>query len=217
MKQIKSFWNWFQDNEEIIQNALLLGINAEEVFMHLNRNYGYISKRIGFLIYAPEKNYDKYTIIFTADGYNKLFPKLIALEEQAPKLKYFNPQAFIKPMLEVSKYKEGKDLPRLFNNYEFKISQLQFALENYNIETKHLKIKIYLPAFDEIKQFLELETDIKYIVMEIIGEIAFRKHIKNIQLDQLQPTQKGLLNLIELPHYIDYLYKINSRGKTTLM
>jgi hypothetical protein len=217
MKQIKSFWNWFQDNEEAIQNALLLGINAKEVITHLNRNYGYISKRIGFLIYAPEKDSDKYTIIFTANGYSKLFHKLIALEEQAPKLKYFIPQAFIKPMLEVSKYKEGKDLPRLFQNYEFKISQLQFALENYNIETKHLKIKIYLPAFDEIKQFEELETDIKYIVMEIIGEIAFRKHIKHIQLDQLQPTQKGLLNLIELPHYIDYLYKINSRGKTRIM
>ena len=101
--------------------------------------------------------------------------------------------------------------------HEFKKSQLQFTLENYDIETKLLKIKIYLPAFDEIKQFQELATDIKYIVMEIIGEIAFRKHIKHIQLDQLQSTQKGLLNLIELPHYIDYLYKINSRGKTRIM
>lgn len=217
MKQIKSFWNWFQDNEETIKNALLLGINAKEVFTHLNRNFGYISKRMGFLVYAPEKNFEKYTIIFTANGCSKLFPKLVALEEQAPELKYFIPLAFIKPMQEVAKFKEGTDLPRLFQNYEFKISQLQFALEHYNIETKHLKIKIYLPTFDEIKQFHELETDIKHIVMEIIGEIAFRKHIKNIQLDQLQPTQKGLLNLIELPHYIDYLYKINSRVKPRII
>jgi hypothetical protein len=49
--------------------------------------------------------------------------------------------------------------------------------------------------------------------MEITGEIAFRRHIKNIEIDQL-PL---LLPLIELPDYIDYLYKINSREKTRIL
>ena len=98
MKQISKFCCWFQDNEEAIKNALLLGINTKEVFYHLNRNYSYISKRIGFLIISPSKGQDKYTIIFTADGYRKLFPKIIALEEQAPQLQNFIPQAFIKPV-----------------------------------------------------------------------------------------------------------------------
>jgi hypothetical protein len=62
MKQIKTFWNWFQDNEESINNAILLGINTKEVLYHLNRNYAYISKRIGFLIIGPSKNQNKYTI-----------------------------------------------------------------------------------------------------------------------------------------------------------
>ncbi|MEI7509738.1 MAG: hypothetical protein WCJ62_09780, partial [Flavobacterium sp.] len=84
MKQITSFWNWFQDNEVAIKNAIESGINVRAVFHHLNRNYQYISKRIGFLIISPSNNHDKYTIIFTADGYSKLFPKIIALEDQAP-------------------------------------------------------------------------------------------------------------------------------------
>ena len=47
--------------------------------------------------------------------------------------------------------------------------------------------------------------------MEVIGEIAFRKHIKNIDFLELPEATYGLLSLIELPEYIDYLYKINSR------
>jgi hypothetical protein len=35
MKQINTFWNWFQDNEETINNAILLGINTKEVLYHL--------------------------------------------------------------------------------------------------------------------------------------------------------------------------------------
>ena len=47
--------------------------------------------------------------------------------------------------------------------------------------------------------------------MEIIGEINYRKHIKYFELEQIPINQMGLLNLIELPVYIDYLYKINGR------
>lgn len=214
MKQITKFWNWFQDNEEAIKNALLLGINTKEVFHHLNRNYGYISKRIGFLIISPSNDQNKYTIIFTADGYRKLFPKIIALEDQAPQLQHFIPQAFIKPIQDKTPYLAGKDEPYNFKKYKIKISQLYMALVDYNITTKQLKINLFIPAYDRIKEFEEIENDLKYLVMEVIGEIAFRKHIKNIEFLDLPEATHGLLSLIELPDYIDYLYKINSRYKT---
>ena len=190
MKEIQKFWNWFQDNEEAIKNALILGINTKEVFHHLNRNYRYISKRIGFLIISPSKNQDKFTIIFTADGYRKLFPKIIALEDQAPQLQHFIPQAFIKPIQDKTPYLDGKDEPYIFKKYKIKISQLYMALVDYNTTTKQLKINLYIPAYERIKDFDEIEIDLKYLVMEVIGEIA---------------------------DYIDYLYKINSRTKTRLI
>jgi hypothetical protein len=214
MKQITTFWKWFHDNEESIKNAFLLGINTDEVFTHLLRNYHYISKRIGFLIYAPDKDSEKCKIVFTAEGYRKLFPKIIALENQAPKLKHFTAQAFIKPMQQVTRIKNSTDLPCSYENYEFKISDLQVALIEYNITTKQLKIKLYIPNYNKIKHFEELERDLKFLVMEIIGEIAFRKHIKHIEIDQTPRSINGLLPLIELPDYIDYLYKINARNKT---
>ena len=217
MKQITKFWNWFQDNEEAIKNALLLGINTKEVFHHLNRNYRYISKRIGFLIISPSNNQDKYTIIFTADGYRKLFPKIIALEDQAPQLQHFIAQAFIKPIQDKTLYQTGKDEPYIFKKYKIKISQLYMALVDYNITTKQLKINIYVPAYNSIKDHDEIDGDLKYLVMDVIGEIAFRKHIKYIEFLELPEATHGLLSLIELSEYIDYLYKINSRQKTRMI
>lgn len=214
MKQIKTFWNWFQNNEEAIKNALLLGINTEEILIQLDKKFKSISKRIGFLIDDSASNQGKFTIIFTAAGYHKLFPKLIALEKQAPSLKYFTPQAFIKPFTDTTPYKNGTDLPCIYKTCAIKISELQIALLDYHIETKQIKINIYLPDYNELKHFEDLKDNIDWMVMQIIGEIAFRKHIKQIQLNQMPLEPKGLLSLIELPDFIEYLYKINSRKKT---
>ena len=91
------------------------------------------------------------------------------------------------------------------------------GLVDYNITTKQLKINLYIPTYDRIKDFEEIQIDLKYLVMEVIGEIAFRKHIKNIEFLELPEATHGLLSLIELPEYIDYLYKINSTRKTRVI
>lgn len=51
------------------------------------------------------------------------------------------------------------------------------TLVDYNITTKQLKINLYVPAYQRFQEFDEIEYDLKYLVMEVIGEIAFRKHI----------------------------------------
>jgi hypothetical protein len=53
--------------------------------------------------------------------------------------------------------------------------------------------------------------------MQIVGEIAFRKHITEIHLQQMPLETIGLLPLIDLPDFIAYLYKINSRKKTRII
>lgn len=88
------------------------------------------------------------------------------------------------------------------------------ALSDYNIVKKALKIDLYLPDYNELEQYENLEATIDYIVTQIIGEIAFHKHIKEINLHPMPLEPVGLLPLIELPDFIEYLYKINSRKKT---
>jgi hypothetical protein len=217
MKQITTFWNFFQKNEQEIINAFFLGINGDEVYSRFIKKLNNISRRIGFEITKSKNNQSKCRILFTAYGYRKLFPKIMAMEKQAPQLEFFTVQGFIKPFENVEKYKNGTDEPTNYGNYKLKISDLQIALLDYNIATKQIKINIYLPHYNEIKGNDDLIANINWIVMQIIGEVAFRKQIKEIHLHQMTLEPKGLLSLIELPDFIEYLYKINSRKKTRMV
>ena len=104
-----------------------------------------------------------------------------------------------------------------FEKYKLKISELQIALLDYNIETKQMKINIYLPDYNELKYFEDLNDNINWILMQIIGEITFRNHIKEIKLNQTMLEQKGVLGIMELPYFMEYLFKINSRNETRIV
>lgn len=101
--------------------------------------------------------------------------------------------------------------------WKSKSAKYKRHLVDYNNACKKLKIDLCLPDYNELKQYEDLESTMEYIIMQIIGEIAFHKHIKEIQLNQMPFDDNGLLNLIELLDFIDYLYKINSRKKTRLI
>ena len=213
-KKITTFWNYFKNNEQEIFNAFVLGINKQEVITQTVKKLESVSRRIDFIIEPPRGFNDKYKIVFTGYGYRKLFPKMIALENQAPELKHYSTQAFIKPLEDATSYREGTDEPCIWKNFEIKISELQLALLDYDIATKKIKIDLYLPDYNELKQYDDLKATIEYIVMQILGEIAFHKHMREINLHPMPLEPVGLLPLIELPDYIAYLYQINSRKKT---
>lgn len=217
MKQITSFWNWFQKNEREIINAFFLGINSDAICIQFSKKLQAVSKRIGFEISQVPNDRDRFLLLFTGAGYRKLFPKIIALEKQAPPLEHFLVQAFLQPMEDLENYKDGSDAPLICENHEIKISEVQIALLDYNIATKKIKINLYLPDYNEIKNHQNLCSDIDWIVMMVLGEIAFRKHIKEIHLRQMPLEPKGLLALIELPNLIAYLHEINSRKKTRMV
>lgn len=206
MKKVTTFWNWFQDNEKLIYNAIKTGNNKQLIWLHLIRNYTYLSPDIILLMQTSITQQHKITFIFSAKGNKEQFPILIALEEQAPKLKYFVPQAFIKPMQYKTSNKNGNDLPYTFGQYQLKISSIYLSLINYNSNTKQLKIRLYIPNYNNLKKFSCLEKSIEILLCIILGEIDFRNHIEEMECTQLETTIPGLLNLIELPEYIDYLF-----------
>ena len=216
-KKIITFWNWFQKNEQEIYYAFYLNIKKKEMIAQMIKKLDYVSKSIGFVIKPSTEFEDKYTFIFTGNGLRRLFAKMIALENQAPTLEHFTAQAFIKPLEDTAMYKDGTDDPCVCKNFEIKISEIQMALLDYNIAKKAIKIDLFLPDYNELKQYEDLESTIEYIVMQIIGEIAFHKHMREINLHPMPLEPVGLLPLIELPEFIAYLYQINSRKKTRMI
>ena len=216
-KKITTFWNHFKNNEQQIALAILFGIRTEEVLDQLFKNLNGVSKKIDYLIKPPSEGQDKFIIIFSGNGNPRLFAKMMALENQAPELKHFIAQAFIKPLENPAMYKDGSDKPCWCRNFEIKISEIQVTLLDYNIATKQLKINLHLPNYDKLIDFEGLKEDFNWIVMCIIGEIAYYKNIKEINLQPMPTEPFSLFSLLDLTNYINYLYQINSRKKTRLI
>ena len=199
IKTIQNFWKWVEDNQTTIFNAYVLGINTQEVAMHFNRNLNYISKQIDCLIFYQDETLK---LLFTAQGYRKLFPKLIALEENAPKLSRVTPIIFIKPITNKERYLKKEDGYLSIFKQELKISDLYLQLDNYNTTSKKIDITVFHPYKDSEK----MQNAILFVIMFVIGEIAFKKHLNEIEIKSTTIIPNGLLPLIELDEYIAYLY-----------
>jgi hypothetical protein len=199
IKTIQNFWRWVEDNQTAIFNAYVVGINTAEVAIHFKRNLNYVSKQIDCLLFYQDETLK---LLFTVQGYRKLFPKLIALEENAPKLSKVTPIIFIKPITNKERYLKKEDGYLSIFKQELKISDLYLQLDNYNTTTKKIDITIFHPY----KESAKMQNAILFIVMYVIGEIAFKKHLKNIEIKPITNNSNGLLPLIELNEYITYLY-----------
>ena len=199
IKTIQNFWNWFQDNEQAIYHAFKLEINKEEIIYHIQRNLNYISKRIEIIIYEVSNQNDKLHIMITALGYKKLFPKVITLGDTAPKLKHFTIHNFIKPLTP-----ENQEFLPTF--LQIGMQQIFIKLEDYNTATKKVIITIYAPEYLNKKK-------LAFLLYFILGEVNYKKHIKEVYYKPLPKVTNGLLSITELPEFIDYLAKINYSRK----
>ena len=56
LKQIKSFWKWFEQNEIQILEAFTTLTKHDAVFNQLNRKLSYVSKRIGLILVGRKSN-----------------------------------------------------------------------------------------------------------------------------------------------------------------
>ena len=199
IKTIQNFWNWFQDNEQAIYHACKLEINKEEVFFHIQRNLNYISKRIEIIIYEVPNQVNKLHIMISALGNKKLFPKVIALGDTAPKLEHFTIHTFIKPIALDNKH----ILPSFIS---IAMQQVFIKLEDYNTATKKVVLIIYAP--ESMEKF-----NLSFLLYFTLGEVNYKKHIKEVYYRPLPKSTNGLLLLSELPEYIDFLAKINYNRK----
>ncbi len=206
IKTIQNFWTWFQDNEKTIYYAVKLGINTDEVIKYFDQNLDYVSKRIECFFLDNASESQKHQIIFSAYGYKKLFPKLIALGDAAPRLEHFSVQTFIKPLTP----ENYNQIPEVFNKF---IQQSLIKLDDYNISSKKVKITLYLPENFEFENEYQLFVSAELTIMFTLGEVNYKKHIADFEVKQITKKTNGLLQLSELPEFIEYLSKINYSRK----
>ena len=210
IKTIQNFWTWFQQNEQTIYHAYKLGINSDEVIENLHRNLNYVSKRIVIYIYTQNNHPNKFCVLFSAHGYRKLFPKIIALGEKTPRLEYFTAQTFLKPLCAENKNQFSDKIIEMINSIFIK-------LEDYNTASKKIILTLYLPKNISNEDKLYSKKYVKSLLRFTLGEIIFKKHIKEVYFKPLPRNTNGLLSLSELPEFIDYLAKINYSRKLKIL
>lgn len=206
IKTIQNFWTWFQQNEQAIYHAYKLGINSDEVIENLHRNLNYVSKRIVIYIYTQNNHPNKFCVLFSAHGYRKLFPKIIALGEKTPRLEYFTAQTFLKPLCAENKNQFSDKIIEMINSIFIK-------LEDYNTASKKVILTLYYPNSLTGEDKLNSKQYVKTLLRFTLGEVNYKKHIKEVYFKPLPRNTNGLLSLSELPEFIDYLAKINYNRK----
>lgn len=210
LKTIQNFWNWFINNEQTIFQALKLNQNSEEVMVFFNQNLKYVSKRISCFFYENPSKENNYYVQFTAYGYKKLRPKLIALGDAAPKLTNFTIQTGIKPLTSGNSNQIPEGLKEIIN-------QTWIKLEDYNRSTKKLKLILYIPNELNFDNNFTAYKKAELILMYILGEEQYKNHIEDFKIEPSIEITNGLLFLTELQEFLDYLVKINYSRKLKLI
>ena len=215
MKKINTFWNWFQDNNQTIQNLINeTPKNQKHISFWINKNLNYYCKEIDFMIVFPKNGNTKSELIVTANGNPEYFNQVIELVDNAPQLKNWKFTAFIQPIENIEKIIEGLDEPYIFQEITLKTSEIKFSLLNFDEETKKLDITVYLKKHKIHCSTKTWKQAIFIILQDLLGEKSLCQNINFVQLahpsDSARPKEipnniEELIGLYELQFYIDNL------------
>ena len=111
----------------------------------------------------------------------KLFPKVNALINNAPKSIHWNFQAFIQPNEDIEMFKQGTDNPYIFQDFELKTSELYFKPLEFNTFQKKMKIVVYLKNYKYHFDNDAIDEAVYIIIQDLIGEENFKKTISLAQ------------------------------------
>lgn len=208
MRKINIFWNWFQDNNQTIKNLINeTSINQKQICYWLNKQLGYYSKALDFMIVFPKKENHKTEIIITANGNPEYFNQVIELINNAPILKHWKFTAFIQPTANIDEIIMGLDEPYIFQEITIKTSEIKFLPLNYDDKIKKLDIIIYLKNYKIHCNTKILQQAIYIILQDLLGEKSVYQNINFVQLAHLPSKTNELIELYELQYYIDEVNK----------
>ena len=121
-------------------------------------------------------------------------------------MEHFSVQTFIKPLTP----ENYNQIPEGFHKI---LQQSLIKLDDYNISSKKVKITLYLPDNFEFENEFQLFVSAELAIMFALGEVNYKKHIADFEVKQISKNTNGLLQLSELPEFIEYLSKINYSRK----
>jgi len=206
MKQISTFWNWFQDNNQTIRNiSSETPKKQKHIFFWLNKHLNYYCKEIDFIIVFPKNPTDKTKLIITANGNPEYFKQVVDLIDKAPRLRTWIFVAFIQPVEDIEKIMDALDNPYVFQDITITASEIMFLPLNCDETYRKFDIRIYLKNYHMHCNTKTWREAIYIIMKDIFGEKYVYEHINFVQLAQLPDNEDDLIHLHDLQFYIDII------------
>lgn len=204
MKKIKTFWNWFQDNHQMIYN---LQTETAKKRKHINfwmlKHLNYYSTGISYIITFQKRPKKKATLIITANGNPEYFRVVTDLIDQAPVIKNWTFEAFIQPTEDLELVMDELDDPFIINDITIKASQAKFLPFNCDEKGKKFDILVFLKNYN-IHCNTHNWTQAIYIIMQLLFVEKFiYQSINFVQLAQESDEDTEALQLYLLENLID--------------
>ncbi len=196
-KKTKAFWDWFEKNNAGF--LFITEVDADEqqrlLTQLLDKLHKYCDKlwfEIGGFADGTKE------LIITAEGDTAYFDKVTELIDSAPYVEHWEFIAFNPPM--------GVDFNVNFEDIELIPSEMWF-LPLENPKSPYLiAIRICTDNFLQIKDNESLEPALYKMLDIVLGEKSFALDVNYIEIDDLpeNPIAEGLIQLSELPAYVDW-------------
>lgn len=211
-RRIKNFWGWWAAHKSEVQHALSSGENLEQLYSQIYEKLRYISRRIDFNLQGDTEA-DRIKITFSAHGYRKLFPKIIALAENFPQIPGMEVQAFVLPMENIESCRQGTDVPHDFGDFILKISEMYFTIEDYHTQRTSFELRVYLQNYRYHYANPILSTAVFLVIEHLVGETACRRYLRHFELAEIPEAPHNGIPLYELPVCINRLKTIKTGSR----
>ena len=205
MRKINTFWNWFQDNNQTIKNGINETIEKQEhILFWINKQLGYYCKEIDFIIIFPNTTEDKTEFTITCNGNPEYVNQVIALIDNAPKLRAWKFTAILLPS-----QVERRDIP-IFSDITLKSNDSKFLSLDYYENAKKVNIFIHLKSIKIICNTKTFRQVTILISQDQLSKVIVFKNSTLIQLAQEPQENTESIQLYDLEILTNILNKQNN-------
>ncbi|EGV43648.1 hypothetical protein BZARG_2758 [Bizionia argentinensis JUB59] len=200
MKNPNTFWNWFNENHQLLKNYQQLE-HKEALFSKLQINLNNYGNNLSFVLTGPSVKKSKYQLIITTNGNKNLILYAANLISKAPKFPGWKFTASIKPTQNLDKIVSRNDSLYEFQNLKIKISDLYFLPANYCPITQKFNVTVYLTEYWKHTEKL-LQQAVSIMLEDRLGEHLAHSKINRLTLEQY-PKNTNLIPAYEMAFYFE--------------
>ena len=201
MKQINNFWNWFQDNNKLLNN--FNDINNQDYDTALYWLGEFLEYYCPHLIYLiVQKSKAESELIISANSDSDYYGEVITLVDAAPKFCGWKITAFIQPCPELLDELDEENKPFIFPDIVLTTGDLLFIPWD-NDQNDKMILRIYCRQFTVGCKKKHWEKALQIYIQQLIGEINYGIHIAFVELARNYKNTKNSIYLYDLPFYIE--------------